>query len=73
MKWPLFGCFGLLLPPIIFILLKFWPEVVFQQDKHSVWKILQNFEFMLKCNAPKFLQFWSILGPIYHRKTKDIV
>ena len=51
---------------------KFWPEVVFKLEKDIVWKILQNFEFWLKWNAPKVYAFGPFWGPIYHRKTKNI-
>ena len=40
---------GLVLTPPKYcsVLLIFWPEVVFQQGKHSVWKILRHFEFLV--------------------------
>ena len=51
MKWSLFGGgdggVGLTPPKYCSVLLIFWPEVVFQQGKHSVWIILRNFEFLV--------------------------
>ena len=54
------------------ILLKFWAEVVFRYEKHSVWKILQKFGFWLKWKPPKVYSFGPFWGPIYNSKTKKI-
>ena len=72
MKWPLWGVLGPYSPKYCSVLLIFWPEVIFQSKKHSVWKILQNFKFWLKWNAPKIYSFGPFWGPSYHRKTKNI-
>ena len=72
MKWSLFRGFWILLPQILFDLAEIWPELVFQKDKHSVWKILRNFEFCRQRNEPKVYSFGPFWDPIYWWKTKNI-
>ena len=72
MKWSLFGFFlGSYSPKYCFNFLQFCPEVVSNKIQ-SVWKILQNFAFWLKLDAPKVYSLGSIWDPIYRQKTKRI-
>ena len=69
---PFWNFLGPCSPKYCLVLLKFWPEVVYNK-KNSVWKILQNLEFWLKCSAIKVNYFGPYWGPIYYWKTKNIV
>ena len=49
--------FGPLLRQILFDLAKTLTIGILQEEKHSVWKILENFEFWLKRNTAKVYSF----------------
>ena len=68
---PFWRFLGPYFPKYCSILLKFSPELV-SNKINTVWKILQNFAFWLKWDAPKVYSFGPFWAPIYCRKTKNI-
>ena len=69
--FPFWRFLGPYFPKYCSILLKFSPELV-SNKINTVWKILQNFAFWLKWDAPKVYSFGPFWSPIYCRKTKNI-
>ena len=69
---PFWGFFGPSLLLILFDLVEALTRGNIQQEKHNVWKTLQNLAFWLQWNAAKVYSFGPFWSPIYHQKTKKI-
>ena len=66
------GAFGSFLPQILFNLAEVLTRDSLPIRKTQYLKNLSKFWFLAQMEFTQSLQFWSILGPIYHRKTKNI-
>ena len=69
MKWVILSPY---LPQILFKLAEMLTKGSLQYEKDSIWKILQNFEFLLKWNVLKVYSLGSFRSPSHRRKTKNI-
>ena len=60
--WEVFGSF---LPQISLDFAKIFSWAILLLKKHTVWRILQNFEFFLKMEHTQNLKFWSICWAVF--------